>query len=111
LDGLPKNYDKTFVCDLVDGFYVDGRNGNNLKYVNHSCDPNVECVIYSDETNKPVVCMFSRKKIPGNTFLNWKYFDLKGRKNIDSFVCKCGICESRRMEEEVKKRQEETVWL
>jgi hypothetical protein len=86
------HYDKRYLasCEPTGQILIDANvNGNNLKYMNHSCKPNVRGVYFEDENSLPVIAMFAlSKEIQPNTFLHWNYLD----KHEPLFSCFCISC-------------------
>jgi|TARA_Y100000310_G_C20656026_1_gene802018 hypothetical protein len=81
-----QNYNGNFIITLSDKFDTDGNDmGNELRYTNHSCDPNLEF-----ETGSLFRWFFATKKINLGEELTWSYRYLV---NDDTLIHPC-FCQS-----------------
>lgn len=77
-----KDNDKVFLFELNDKYDIDGAsNGNEAKYINHSCRPNCESVNYDDKE----IWIEAIRDIEEGEELTYDYC-------IEGFECNCGHC-------------------
>ncbi len=89
-DGKEENDNHTFLFSVDRGLVIDaGVNGNDARYINHSCDPNCESVI----ENRRVFVDAVRDIKPGEE-LTYDYQIGRERgdpPNVDEiYACRCG---------------------
>lgn len=94
----------TFLFTLDRNTVIDGdRHGNEARYINHSCDPNCEAVIYGKR-----IFIYSLRPIKKGEELLYDYkFEYTGPKDAKFYVCRCGAekCRGTIMKSPPKKRK------
>jgi uncharacterized protein len=79
----------TFIFDLEDGRVIDGRDSNDARFINHSCDPNVEAFI-----ERGRVFIYARRAIAAGGELLMDYCfepDDAGDPEVRAgYPCSCG---------------------
>jgi SET domain-containing protein len=91
----------TFYFSLSSGKVIDGNiQGNESKWVNHSCEPNCEAREIKDGTKKTHVFLFALRKIKKHEELVYDYrLEIEGRltKTIKKeYQCYCGMKKCRK---------------
>ena len=91
----------TFYFSLSSGKVIDGNiQGNESKWVNHSCEPNCEAREIKDGTKKKHVFLFALRKIKKHEELFYDYrLEIEGRltKTIKKeYQCYCGMKKCRK---------------
>jgi uncharacterized protein len=77
----------TMMFTLDDETVIDGNiNGNEARYINHSCDPNCEAVIYDDT----VLIEAVRPIQPGDELFIDYCLDLSDPSLAELYQCRCG---------------------
>lgn len=89
------NDNHTFLFTVDDKIVIDaGVNGNDARYINHSCDPNCQST-----TLKKRIYIESVRTIQPGQELNYDYEiqrDADDPKNVDEvFACRCGAAKCR----------------
>ena len=87
-DNMPRHH--TFLFGLSDGQYIDaGVDGNEARYINHSCDPNCKA-----EEEDGRIYIYAKKKIKAGEELTYDYRlerDGKRKKSWNKlYACHCG---------------------
>ena len=86
----PKNPYHTFFFSLENGDVIDaGRNGNEARWINHSCDPNCE----TTEEDSRIFVYANRSIRPGEElFYDYKIVPAERRTKAleEGFGCRCG---------------------
>lgn len=88
----------TFLFTLNDRYIVDANvNGNNARWINHSCDPNCEASIHVDpngDERKDVVWIETLRPIKAGEELTYNYgivLDVPHTKRLKAvWACRCG---------------------
>lgn len=78
----------TFLFTLDDDTVIDGdRQGNDARYINHSCDPNCEAVTVGKK-----IFIYARRNIqPGSELAyDYKYEWSNDKNDIKLYKCRCG---------------------
>lgn len=78
----------TFLFSLDKNTVIDGnRQGNDARYINHSCDPNCEAVTVGKK-----IFIYARKNIQPGVELayDYKYEWSNDRNDIALYKCECG---------------------
>jgi SET domain-containing protein len=86
------NVARIYAFKLHDDVIIDGaRNGNDARFINHSCDPNCETYIFDDR-----VYVYAMREIVRGEELTFDYklspafHGMKTRSKNTQFVCLCG---------------------
>jgi len=85
----------TFYFSLSNGKVIDGNvNGNDARWINHSCQPNCEAKEIKDQNNKLRVYIFAKRHIKNNEELFYDYgleLDAEHTKEEQlNYQCLCG---------------------
>ena len=97
----PTQPNHTFYFSLSSGKVIDGNvQGNQSKWINHSCEPNCEAREIKDDTKKKHVFLFALRKIKKHEELFYDYrLEIEGRltKTIkNEYQCYCGMKKCRK---------------
>lgn len=88
----------TYVMNLDDDFVIDGeREGNNARFINHSCSPNCEVYFLN---NKPFI--FTSRQIARGEEISFDYHlgtvkdnNISSELKREMFPCYCGATNCR----------------
>lgn len=83
----------TFLFTLDDDTVIDGnRQGNDARYINHSCDPNCEAVTVGKQ-----IFIYAKKNIQPGVELayDYKYEWSNDKADIELYKCRCGTARCR----------------
>ncbi|MCS6763363.1 MAG: SET domain-containing protein-lysine N-methyltransferase [Candidatus Protistobacter heckmanni] len=91
----PDNPNHTFFFSLEDDRVIDGGDdGNNARWINHSCEPNCEAREKRDKDGKQRVHIYALRKIKAGEELFYDYgLVIEGRqtkKLKKEYECRCG---------------------
>jgi len=81
-------YGGVYIFEINDNYSIDGDvEDNHAKYINHSCDPNCDVDIESED-----IWVYSKREIKKGEELSFEYgFDMEGEYfNFKENPCKCG---------------------
>lgn len=101
-EGQPFN---VYIFGLSQHLLIDGnRNGNEARFINHSCDPNCEAYIFGDQ-----VFIYAMRDITRGEELTFDYnltaaLDKKTKIDPSVFACTCGAPNCRGTMMAVRKR-------
>jgi SET domain-containing protein len=92
-DALQPNH--TFYFSLTNGEVIDGKvNGNDARWINHSCAPNCIANEVKDKKNLLHVFLFAKKNIKTGDELFYDYcLDIEGKHTKavkEDYLCRCG---------------------
>ena len=89
----------TFLFTLGDDLLIDGgRGGNASRFLNHSCDPNVEAVIHGDGPDATIWFHALKNIQPGAELtFDYKYERTDAHTEEDErfYACRCGAAKCR----------------
>lgn len=83
----------TFLFTLDDDTVIDGnRQGNDARYINHSCDPNCEAVTVGKR-----IFIYAKKNIQPGVELayDYKYEWTNDKEDLKLYKCQCGASKCR----------------
>ncbi len=91
----PEQPNHTFYFSLSNAKVIDGKvNGNDAKWINHSCAPNCIANEFKDHKGRLRVFVFSRKNIKIGDELFYDYsLEIEGKKTKalkKDYQCRCG---------------------
>ena len=92
-DALQPNH--TFYFSLTNGEVIDGKvNGNDARWINHSCAPNCIANEVKDKKDLLHVFLFAKKNIKTGDELFYDYcLDIEGKHTKavkEDYLCRCG---------------------
>lgn len=94
---LPAEYDTTYVMKVTDG-HIDGNDGgNDSRFINHSCDPNIgteEWIV--DGMYR--MALRAIKDIPADTELSMGYDATKRKERFTNCFCNTSVCVNRKVD-------------
>ena len=81
----------TYLFGLSDGATIDGaEDGNETRFINHSCRPNCEAVETYGESDELVIEIRAKRGIPNGQELSLDYALVVEDGAIEDYVCRCG---------------------
>ena len=91
----PSQPNHTFYFSLESGKVIDGNvDGNDARWINHSCNPNCEAIEVHDKKIGSRVYLLAKRKIKPNEELFYDYsLDVEGKKTKSlkkEYECRCG---------------------
>lgn len=91
----PSQPNHTFYFSISNGKVIDGKyNGNDAKWINHSCKPNCEAKEIKDGNKKLRIFLFAKKNIKADEELFYDYsLDIEGKITKElkkQYQCLCG---------------------
>ena len=101
----------TYLFMVDNDVYIDGlSNGNEARFINHSCKPN--CVAYLEDDGR--IMIYSRKEIEPGTELTYDYqlTDEEADEISTDYTCRCGSAKCKgTMKGAAKKRRKSSRLL
>jgi histone-lysine N-methyltransferase SETD2 len=80
--------DHIYIFQLKPGAFIDAcRKGSISRFINHSCEPNCHCDIWTVNGKQRVVIV-ATKNIPAGTELTFDYMWRRSERNVT--ICRCG---------------------
>ena len=91
----PSQPNHTFYFSISNGKVIDGKvNGNDARWINHSCAPNCIANEFTDKKDRLHVFLFAKKNIKMGEELFYDYsLDVEGKRTKavkEDYLCRCG---------------------